>query len=53
VALAIEGVATNGERMDWLTFISMNIKSLAWPAVAVTILFVLKDQGGVSVEVGT
>ena len=30
--------------MDWLTFIAANIKSLAWPTVAVTILFVLKRQ---------
>lgn len=30
--------------MDWLTFISTNIKSLAWPAVAIIALFVLKLQ---------
>lgn len=32
--------------MDWLTFFSTNIKSLAWPAVAVTIVFILKRQIG-------
>ena len=32
--------------MDWLTFVSRIINSLAWPAVAVTVLFVLKRQIG-------
>jgi hypothetical protein len=36
--------ASNGERflLDWLTFFSNDIKSLAWPTVAIVALFVLK-----------
>ncbi len=30
--------------MDWLTFFSTNIKSLAWPIVVIVALFVLKRQ---------
>jgi hypothetical protein len=30
--------------MDWLTFFSTNIQSLAWPATAIIALFVLKHQ---------
>lgn len=30
--------------MDWLTFFSTNIKSLAWPAAAIVALFVLKGH---------
>jgi hypothetical protein len=31
-----------GSFLDWLTFFSTNIKSLAWPTVAIVALFVLK-----------
>jgi hypothetical protein len=30
--------------MDWLTFFSTDIKSLAWPAAAIIALFALKRQ---------
>jgi hypothetical protein len=32
--------------LDWLTFFSTNIKSLAWPTVAIFVLLVLKRQIG-------
>jgi hypothetical protein len=30
--------------LDWLTFFSTDIKSLAWPTAAIIALFVLKRQ---------